>query len=55
MKIVRCPDEVSYARMTTTELRAGFLVENLFTPGQLVLVYTDHRPLHPGSALAQWQ
>ena len=32
MKVVRCPDEVSYARMTTTELRAGFLVENLFTP-----------------------
>ena len=51
MKIVRCPDEVSYAHMTTTELRAGFLVENLFTPGQLDLVYTELDRAIVGSAV----
>jgi len=36
-----CPDFNRYVRLTTDELRAGYLVENLFQPGAARLVYTD--------------
>jgi 4-deoxy-L-threo-5-hexosulose-uronate ketol-isomerase len=35
------PDPVRYPRMTTAELRASCLIENLFQPGTIQLVYTD--------------
>src|ERR1041384_2724978 len=34
-------DRERYPRMTTAELRASYLVENLFQPGAVRLVYTD--------------
>ncbi|HUK83500.1 MAG TPA: 5-dehydro-4-deoxy-D-glucuronate isomerase [Verrucomicrobiae bacterium] len=36
-----CPDIYRYVRLTTDELRAGYLVENLFQPGAARLIYTD--------------
>lgn len=41
MKILQMADEVRYARMTTDELRATFLLENLFEAGTLNVVYVD--------------
>ena len=35
------PDDVSYTRMTTEELRRAFLFENLFVPGRVSMVYCD--------------
>jgi 4-deoxy-L-threo-5-hexosulose-uronate ketol-isomerase len=35
------PDPVRYPRMTTAELRASCLLEHLFQPGTVQLVYTD--------------
>src|ERR1051326_853871 len=35
------PDAERYPRLTTEELRAGYLVQNLFQPGTVQLVYTD--------------
>jgi 4-deoxy-L-threo-5-hexosulose-uronate ketol-isomerase len=41
MEIRFAPDLVRYQRLTTAELRAGYLIENLFQPGTVRLVYTD--------------
>lgn len=41
MRLHRTPDERSYARMNTEELRQAFLLDNLFLPGRIELVYTD--------------
>ena len=41
MKTIQTADSQAYRRMTTAELRERFLVENLFEPGRIVLVYTD--------------
>jgi len=41
MKIRYLADPVRFARMTTRELRETFLVENLFRPGQLEMLYCD--------------
>ena len=41
MRIVRTADSEAYRRMTTSELRSRFLVENLFEAGRSNLVYTD--------------
>jgi len=41
MKSRNVPDETRYQRMTTAELRQSFLVEGLFTPGAIDLLYTD--------------
>jgi 4-deoxy-L-threo-5-hexosulose-uronate ketol-isomerase len=35
------PDHDRYPRLTTDELRDGYLVQNLFQPGTVRLVYTD--------------
>ena len=35
------PDSVRYPHLTPGELRASYLVENLFQPGSVRLVYTD--------------
>jgi 4-deoxy-L-threo-5-hexosulose-uronate ketol-isomerase len=35
------PGRAEYARFTTTELRHAFLLDGLFAPGELRLVYTD--------------
>jgi 4-deoxy-L-threo-5-hexosulose-uronate ketol-isomerase len=41
MEIRYVPDAVRYPRLNTDELRAGYLIENLFVPGKAKLVYTD--------------
>jgi 4-deoxy-L-threo-5-hexosulose-uronate ketol-isomerase len=41
MEIRYLPDVVRYPRLNTEELRAGYLIENLFVPGKSKLVYTD--------------
>ncbi len=41
MKIVQMADAVRYPRMTTVELRETFLLEGLFTPGEIAARYVD--------------
>ncbi|MFM7182443.1 MAG: 5-dehydro-4-deoxy-D-glucuronate isomerase [Verrucomicrobiales bacterium] len=41
MRTVNTSDRHHYRRMTTEELRSHFLLENLFQPGVVELVYTD--------------
>jgi 4-deoxy-L-threo-5-hexosulose-uronate ketol-isomerase len=41
METKYCPDFRRYAGLTTDELRDGYLVQNLFQPGETRLVYTD--------------
>jgi 4-deoxy-L-threo-5-hexosulose-uronate ketol-isomerase len=41
MKTRNIADQNRYQRMTTAELRESFLVENLFQPGTVELLYTD--------------
>jgi 4-deoxy-L-threo-5-hexosulose-uronate ketol-isomerase len=41
MKLLQMADPVRYPRMTTRELRDTFLLEDLFTPGQIDLAYVD--------------
>jgi 4-deoxy-L-threo-5-hexosulose-uronate ketol-isomerase len=41
VKTIRTADEQSYRHLTTEELRRHFLVEDLFQPGRMELVYTD--------------
>jgi 4-deoxy-L-threo-5-hexosulose-uronate ketol-isomerase len=41
MEIRFVPDAVRYPRLNTDELRAGYLIENLFVPGKAKLVYAD--------------
>lgn len=41
MKILQLADEVRYRTMTTADLRATFLIEDLFKPGRIDFVYID--------------
>jgi 4-deoxy-L-threo-5-hexosulose-uronate ketol-isomerase len=41
MELRYTPDIERYPRLTANELRAGYLVQNLFQPGTMHLVYTD--------------
>ena len=41
MKVIYTADRQHYRRMTSEELRAHFLLDNLFQPGRIELVYTD--------------
>lgn len=41
MEIRFAPDRTRYPRLTTAEQRAGYLIENLFQPGSIQLLYTD--------------
>ena len=41
MEIRHSPDPERYPRLTTGELRAGYLVQDLFRPGMANLLYTD--------------
>jgi 4-deoxy-L-threo-5-hexosulose-uronate ketol-isomerase len=45
------PSQTEYQTLTTDQLRAAVLVESLFAPGQLVLVYTDNDRAIIGSAV----
>ncbi|HNX33716.1 MAG TPA: 5-dehydro-4-deoxy-D-glucuronate isomerase [Kiritimatiellia bacterium] len=41
MRTIEAPDRLAYRRMTTHELRNGFVVEDLFQAGAISLVYTN--------------
>jgi 4-deoxy-L-threo-5-hexosulose-uronate ketol-isomerase len=45
------PSQTEYPTLTTEQLRAAFLIESLFTPGRLELVYTDNDRAIVGSAV----
>jgi 4-deoxy-L-threo-5-hexosulose-uronate ketol-isomerase len=51
MKVLQMADEIRYPHMSTAELRSTFLLESLFTPGQLQLVYVDLDRTVIGSAV----
>jgi 4-deoxy-L-threo-5-hexosulose-uronate ketol-isomerase len=51
MKVLQMADEIRYPRMSTAELRSTFLLENLFTPDQVQLVYVDLDRTVIGSAV----
>jgi 4-deoxy-L-threo-5-hexosulose-uronate ketol-isomerase len=51
MKLYQMADPIRYARMTTEELRATFLLEDLFAPGQLDCAYVDLDRAVIGSAV----
>ena len=44
-------DAVRYATMSTTELRASYLITSLFTPGEIRLVYCEADRAVVGSAV----
>ncbi|HWA93464.1 MAG TPA: 5-dehydro-4-deoxy-D-glucuronate isomerase [Terracidiphilus sp.] len=41
MRIVQVADAVRFTRMSTEELRASFLIDDLFAPGEIKLAYID--------------
>ena len=45
------PNDVGYQKLGTRELRAAFLVETLFAPGKLELIYSDADRAIIGSAV----
>jgi len=51
MEIRYLADPIRIQRMTTAELRQNLLVENLFQPGELQLVYSDSDRAIVGSAV----
>ncbi len=51
MKFVEMADSTRYARMTTEELRATFLLEGLFQPGTIDYAYVDADRAVVGSAV----
>ncbi|HPC59224.1 MAG TPA: 5-dehydro-4-deoxy-D-glucuronate isomerase [Verrucomicrobiota bacterium] len=51
MQIRYSPSQTEYPTLSTEQLRASFLVESLFRPGQVELVYTDADRGILGSAL----
>jgi 4-deoxy-L-threo-5-hexosulose-uronate ketol-isomerase len=53
MKLLQMTDAVRYPRMTTAELRATFLIDGLFSSGQIQLVYVDLDRTVIGSAVPQ--
>jgi 4-deoxy-L-threo-5-hexosulose-uronate ketol-isomerase len=51
MQIRFSPNQIDYQRLGTDELRTSFLVETLFTPGQIDFVYSDADRAVIGSAV----
>lgn len=51
MRISYSPSPTDYQRLNTQELRAAFLIESLFAPGKLELVYSDADRAIVGSAV----
>ncbi len=51
MRLIQVADAVRYPRMTTEELRAAFLVDQLFQPGRIDLAYVDLDRTVIGSAV----
>jgi 4-deoxy-L-threo-5-hexosulose-uronate ketol-isomerase len=51
MRLIQVADAIRFPRMTTEELRASFLVDSLFQPGRISLVYVDLDRTVIGSAV----
>jgi 4-deoxy-L-threo-5-hexosulose-uronate ketol-isomerase len=51
MKIMQMADRIRFQQMSTDELRETFLVENLFQPGRIHMVYVDLDRAVIGSAV----
>jgi 4-deoxy-L-threo-5-hexosulose-uronate ketol-isomerase len=51
MKLLQMADPVRYARMTSEELRATFLLEGMFNPGEIEYAYVDLDRTVIGSAV----
>ena len=51
MRLIQVADAIRYPRMTTEALRAAFLVDKLFQPGRVDLVYVDLDRTVIGSAV----
>jgi len=51
MQIRYSPNSNDYQKLATDDLRAAFLIESLFAPGELELVYTDADRAIVGSAI----
>ena len=51
MEVRYAPDPQRFERMNTAEVRQSFLVDDLFVPGKLKLVYSDIDRLMIGSAV----
>lgn len=55
MDIRYLPDDRSYERWTTEELRRAFLLDGLFVPGEVRMVYCDADRAIAGGAVPQKQ
>ena len=51
MEVRYAPNDESYQRMTTAELRKSFVVDNLFVPGTVTMLYSDVDRVIVGSAV----
>ena len=51
MKVRYLPDPVHFCTMTTEEIRASFLIESLFTPDSIEIVYSEADRAIVGSAV----
>ncbi|MEE4217819.1 MAG: 5-dehydro-4-deoxy-D-glucuronate isomerase [Xanthomonadales bacterium] len=51
MKFLHTADRERYRRMTTSELREAYLIDNMFVPGEVTLCYTDVERSVVGSAV----
>lgn len=51
MDVRYLPNDVGYQRMTTRELREAFVLEDLFVPGEIRLVYSDNDRAIVGGAV----
>ena len=51
MEVRYSPDPIGYKRMSTDELRKSFLIEKIFTPGEIDMVYSDIDRSITGSVL----
>jgi 4-deoxy-L-threo-5-hexosulose-uronate ketol-isomerase len=51
MKILQLPDSIRYKGMSTDEIRSAFLIESLFQPGHVELIYVDLDRTVIGSAV----
>ena len=51
MEVRYAPNDESYQRMTTAELRRAFVIDTLFTPDRVTMVYSDVDRVIVGSAV----
>ena len=51
MEVRYAPNDEAYQRMTTAELRRSFVIDNLFTPNVVTMIYSDVDRVIVGSAV----